>query len=243
MAVIERYSPQARVPSWIRFQHQSRYEWVGEKVRGKKVVDAACGCGFGARMLAEAGAVEVRAFDLDDDAVQDATERCGDFPQVIVRQGDVTRLPLEDASVDLYVCFETIEHVDNDVGVVDEAWRVLKPGGCFFCSSPNRTVTNPGTTIVDHPFNPHHVREYSRTEFATLLSRRFASVELFGQTPFSGAWSRRLSTISKVHRMLAVRCHQLRKLAGMYWDRAERHVPRSCDATTEPEFLVASCVK
>ena len=107
MKVAERFSLDARMPSWIRFQHLARYEWCRELVAGKSVVDAACGTGFGTRIIAEAGANKVQSFDLSAEAVADATRRCAGLEQVRVQIGDVTKLPISSSSVDVYVCFET----------------------------------------------------------------------------------------------------------------------------------------
>ena len=75
MKIAERFSLDARMPSWIRFQHLARYEWCRELVAGKSVVDAACGTGFGSRIIAEAGAAHVQAFDLSEEAVEEASRR------------------------------------------------------------------------------------------------------------------------------------------------------------------------
>lgn len=163
--------------------------------------------------------------------------------QVTVQIGDVTRLPVADASVEVYVCFETIEHVEHDSQVVTEAARILAPGGRYVCSSPNRMITNPGTQLADCPFNPHHVREYNRKEFEELLAPNFSRVTILGQSMFSRRWQQSLAFVSQINRMAAVRMHQARKLTGSPFDRIEKHWPREICATDEPEFLVAVAEK
>lgn len=194
-------------------------------------------------MIADAGATQVQAFDLSKDAVQEASRRCAGMPQVKVQVGDVTKLPLAADSVDVYVCFETIEHVEQDRQVVTEAARILAPGGHFLCSSPNRTMTNPGTKLTDRPFNPHHIREYNPEEFAALLAANFSLVTIFGQSMFSRRWQQSLACVSRIHRMAAVRIHQVRKLTSSPFDRIQWHWPTDISATEEPEFLVAVAEK
>jgi 2-polyprenyl-3-methyl-5-hydroxy-6-metoxy-1,4-benzoquinol methylase len=243
MKVAERFSLDARMPSWIRFQHLARYEWCRELVAGKSVVDAACGTGFGSRILAEAGASSVQAFDLSAEAVADATQRCAGLDQVHVQVGDVTKLPITSSSVDIYVCFETIEHVPQDQEVVAEAARILSPGGRYLCSSPNRTLTNPGTKLSDPPFNPHHVREYNQQEFAALFAPHFSRIKILGQSMFPRYWQHSLTAVSRINRMAAVRMHQVRKLTGSLRDRLQWHWPTEIPANKEPEFLVAVAEK
>lgn len=243
MKVAERFSLDGRMPSWIRFQHLARYEWCRELVAGKSVVDAACGTGFGSRIIAEAGASLVQAFDVSEEAVEEASGRCDDLKQVRVQVGDVTKLPIADGSVDLYVCFETIEHVEQDRQVVAEAARILASGGRYVCSSPNRKMTNPGTRLTDRPFNPHHVREYNRREFEELLARSFARVTIFGQSMFSRRWQKSLASVSRFNRMAAVRMHQVRKVSGSPFDRMQYHWPKEIPEDQEPEFLVAVAEK
>jgi ubiquinone/menaquinone biosynthesis C-methylase UbiE len=239
MAIIERYSVDSWVPSWIRFMHLIRYEWAANQVRGQTVIDAACGTGYGARMLAEAGASEIRAYDVDEVAVADARRRCADQVCVHVEPGDVTRLPLSGGAADAYVCFETIEHVQDDAAVVAEAARVLKPGGLFLCSSPNREITNAGTRLTDRPFNPHHCREYNLAEFHELLRQHFSHVELFGQMLFPVRWQRILTFLCRIHPGLAVKAHQMRKLTNWSWARAARYWPQPIPPGTAPECFLA----
>jgi ubiquinone/menaquinone biosynthesis C-methylase UbiE len=186
---------------------------------------------------------QVQAFDLSEEAVEEASRRCDELKQVRVQVGDVTKLPIADGSVDLYVCFETIEHVEHDKEVIAEAARILAPGGRYLCSSPNRKLTNPGTELTDRPFNPHHVREYSREEFAALFAANFSRVTILGQSMFPHRWQQSLASISRINRMAAVRVHQVRKLIGSPFDRMQWHWPTEIPADKEPEFLVAVAEK
>ena len=88
-------------------------------------------------------------------------------------RADVARLPYDDGSFDLVTCFEVIEHVPDPGAVLGELRRVLAPGGVLAISSPNADSYPPG--------NPHHVREFTTSEFRALLAEAFPAVRLLAQ--------------------------------------------------------------
>jgi len=92
-------------------------------------------------------------------------------------QGSVTALPLADASVDLVVSFETIEHLAAQAEMLAEFRRVLAPGGALLISSPNRPVYS-GELPAE---NEYHVRELDRGELADLLAPVFPQQRWYGQ--------------------------------------------------------------
>ncbi len=239
LAPVERISDGGWVPPWIRYAHVLRYDWASTLAAGCSVLDAACGTGYGIAALLERGANRVIGLDLCAGAVGEAARRNTPGAQFLV--ADVTRLPLPDRSYDLFVSFETIEHLPDDRAYLREAARVLRPGGTFVCSTPNRTVTNPGITLADRPFNPHHLREYTRPELEMLLREYFASVHLLGQSYYGAGYVRLLTRIARYFPALAVRIHQARKLIGIPWEHPDRHRPIPLPPGGEPEYLVAVC--
>jgi hypothetical protein len=118
---------------------------------------------------------------------------------------------------------------------------VLKPGGLFLCSTPNREVMNPATTIHDGSFNPHHVREYSASEFAERLRCYFVDVEMYGQSLYSSAYVRLLTAVARAHRLAAVRMHQARKLVTAPFVASSDHRVRPADPGYLYEVFVAVC--
>ena len=52
----ERMKSWNRIAPWLEYQHEERYAFAAMHVKGKNVLDAACGTGYGARILARAGA-------------------------------------------------------------------------------------------------------------------------------------------------------------------------------------------
>ncbi|MEM1178750.1 MAG: methyltransferase domain-containing protein [Acidobacteriota bacterium] len=129
-----------------------RYREVLDRVQpGMRVLDIACGTGFGSRLVAELGA-EVVGVDIESETVALATERHGDL--VDFRLGRAEQIPLGDHSVDLAFSIGTIEHVEDDSTFIRELNRVLRPGGAFIAYTPQNRMGH-------IPIWPHHVREYS----------------------------------------------------------------------------------
>jgi len=225
------------IPSWVRCQHLARYEWVAARVQGLEVIDAACGTGYGARMLLDAGARSVKAFDLSAEAIEES-RRDFSADKLAFAIGDVTRLPLPDQCCDAYVSFETIEHVVDHETFLRESRRVLRPGGTFFCSTPNRCLVSPGS---GKPLNAFHVREYSAEEFTQLLGLFYGRVELYGQSLYSAPYLTLLGRIGRFSPLLAVRLHQVQKACASSLDTVRRHWPRAVDGKRHAEMLVALC--
>jgi SAM-dependent methyltransferase len=240
----ERFVPGAGwSPPWVRHQHLTRYKWAARFATGAEVIDGACGSGYGSVMLRRGGAAAVDGFDLDPDAVRQAAARAVGLTGVTFREADVANLPLPAAGRDLYVSFETIEHLPDDAAYLDEAARVLRPGGRFVCSTPNRDLFDPGTSLADAPASPFHVREYTFAEFRDLLAPRFRSIEWFGQSWYRPGYVRALGSVGRRHPRLAVRLHQARKLAGSPWESSAAHGPAPLRPSREPEIYIAVCTR
>lgn len=227
---------------WLRNQHVARYRWAASRARGKRVLDLASGAGYGSALLGAGEARSVVSADRAEGAFREAElpgSEAGALRGVVA---DASRLPFGDASFDLYVSFETIEHVEDDRAVVSEARRVLAPGGVFLCSTPEREVISPGRTLSDRPDNPYHVREYSRAEFETLLRSGFDRLAWYGQTPAGEDHKRRLGTLAAFSPPLARRLHQVRNILRLPGEREARHAPYPLSGAREwPEILIAVC--
>jgi SAM-dependent methyltransferase len=164
----ERFDPFSMHGHLIEAEHLARYAWATQFADGRRILDAACGMGYGTAMLAGAGATEVVGVDLDEEVV--ARLQAAAKPGTVFAVADLRKLPYGDDEFDLVVSFETIEHVDNPETVLDELTRVLKPEGLLIVSTPNRDVYTPG--------NPFHLRELTPNEFTEALSKRFRSVAI-----------------------------------------------------------------
>ena len=169
----ERFLPEVRGAIW--YEHWHRYAVVAPLVAGKRVLDAACGEGYGSYLLAQS-AQAVDGIDLSAEAVAHAAQRYAK-DNLTFRAGSVTALPLPDASVDVVVSFETIEHLTPQREMLAEFRRVLRPDGVLAISSPNRPVYNEGGGVANH----YHVRELDRTELAALLTPGFPQQAWYAQ--------------------------------------------------------------
>ena len=169
----ERFAPEVRGAIW--YEHWHRYCVAQPLARGLRVLDAACGEGYGSFLLAQA-ARDVVGVDVSGEAVAHARSRYA-APNLRYVQGSVTALPLADASVDLVVSFETIEHLTAQAEMLAEFRRVLAPGGALLISSPNRPVYS-GELPAE---NEYHVRELDRGELADLLAPVFPQQRWYGQ--------------------------------------------------------------
>lgn len=169
----ERYIP--GIGGSIALEHEHRYRFCLDFVRGLRVLDIACGEGFGSAMIAE-HAERVWGVDIDRQAVSHAAARYshGNLQYLV---GSCSNIPLSDASVDVVVSFETIEHHDNHDGMMSEILRVMRPGGVLIISSPDKRVYSDERGFR----NEFHVKETYAEEFDVLLRGRFSHVAMFGQ--------------------------------------------------------------
>ncbi len=242
MTFLERVTPTgAGMPPWLRRQHLARYRWAAGWVRGRRVIDAACGLGYGTVLLAEAGADRVTGYDLEPAAVAAAGRAAGGAPGVTFAVGDVTRLPVPDGACDVFVSFETIEHLPDDGAFLREVRRVVRPGGYFLLSTPNRALFNPGKGAADRPVNPFHVREYTPVELRRRLAPEFAAIDWYGQTDFGGDYAAGLAAVGRYWPGPAARLHQAAKLARLPWDTYQTHYPAALDTLAAPEIVLAVC--
>ena len=165
------------------WEHIYRYRFATGFVRGKRVLDIACGEGYGTAALQKSGALNVIGVDISEEACAHARKKYG----IETRLGSAEAIPLEDASVEVVVSFETIEHVPHPEIFLDECRRVLRPGGSLVISTPNREAYRQMS-----PNNTFHCAELSHEEFVGICAKRFDSVQYFSQRPIStGRWSLR----------------------------------------------------
>ena len=172
----ERFVPGVKGEIWV--EHWHRYHFARRWVEGKRVLDVACGEGYGSALLAR-GAAQVTGVDVSEEAIAHARGAYGAFANVRFECAPCTRLPLADGSVDVAVTFETIEHIDPQETFLDELARVLSPDGVLLLSCPNRAEYSDRRGFR----NPFHVKELYRAELAQLVAARFPEAIWYGQRP------------------------------------------------------------
>lgn len=142
---------------WFR-RHEVVYLRIADLVTGMDVLEAGCGEGYGAHLLAN-HARSLHALDYDDYATGHVHAA---YPDVPVLRANLVQLPYADESFDVVVSLQTIEHLWNQEAFVAECLRVLRPGGTIVISTPN-TLTFP-------PGNIYHPKELTPDELRSLLT-------------------------------------------------------------------------
>ena len=130
------------------------------------------GEGYGAAWLATV-ARSVVGVDIAADAVEHAraTYQADGLSFVIDDAQLLESIP--DGHADLVACFETVEHVQRPLDLLDQLVRIVAPGGLVLISTPDAAASDDD--------NPFHVHEFTSTELAAALDERFAHRLLFGQ--------------------------------------------------------------
>jgi SAM-dependent methyltransferase len=157
---------------WFR-RHLVVYEWIAERVQGLRVVDTACGEGYGSNVLARSAA-SVVGVDANPEAHEHARLR---YQRPNLRfERDLVETFSEPC--DALVFLQTIEHVQDPGAILEHFKSMLAPGGTAYVSTPNLlTLAPPGADKSD---NPWHVKEYRAEEFRALCEAHFDRVEMLG---------------------------------------------------------------
>jgi len=163
-------------------EHMARYTFAARLARGKRVLDAGCGAGYGSAELARE-ALWVVGVDVAAEAV-DYAQAGYRLSNLTFEQGSCTALPHPDAAFDLVVAFEVIEHLENFGALLREARRVLAPNGQFIVSTPNKLYYT--ASRGRQGANPFHVHEFEFEEFRDELTRVFPYVSLFLENHVEG---------------------------------------------------------
>lgn len=156
--------------------HFGRYAAAVELVAGKKVLDLACGEGFGSYLLARSGATSVTGIDISKVAVQNATQNFKNN-NLVFYCGDARALDpiIGVEKFDVIVSFETFEHIQNPEGYLLEISKLLEPGGTIMVSCPNDNFYYPDSNSS----NPFHVKKYSLLEFKAITENALGKAEVW----------------------------------------------------------------
>jgi SAM-dependent methyltransferase len=163
-------------------EHLARYTFASRLARGKRVLDAGCGAGYGSAELAHT-ALAVTGADLATEAIDFAREHYR-LPNLYFEQATCGALPHPDSCFDLVVAFEVIEHLAHWREFLLEVRRVLAASGQFVVSTPNKlyyTESRGGEGA-----NPFHVHEFEFEEFQGELTAIFPQVALYLENHVEG---------------------------------------------------------
>jgi SAM-dependent methyltransferase len=158
---------------WYR-RHLVVYEWIAARTAGKRVVDMACGEGYGSNLMAERGAAAVVGVDANPEAHEHARLR---YERPNLRyERDLVESFAEPC--DAVVFLQTIEHLQEPAAALAHFRSLVGPNGAVYVSTPNvLTLAPDGAARSD---NPWHVHEYRHDEFARLCREVFGQVDLYG---------------------------------------------------------------
>jgi len=119
----------------MRTEERVMLEWLPDDLSGATVVDAGCGSGRYVRHALARGAARVYGVDLSPAMLARAAAELGsDMSRVVLGEGSLSALPLDDAIADVTVCGLTIGHVEALEPALAELCRVTRPGGIILCS-------------------------------------------------------------------------------------------------------------
>lgn len=156
-------------------EHVYRYEWVKDFVKDKKVLDIACGTGFGSYILAEnGGAAQVTGCDIDERSVKYASFK-NRHARVNFSVQNAETINLQ-KGFDVIVSFETIEHLHKPEAFLQQVSAMLNDEGVFFVSTPISDVE-----YNSKPDNIYHVAEWGFNKFQSMVSQYFSIQDIYLQ--------------------------------------------------------------
>lgn len=179
----ERVDPLHAEPA-MAAQNLVRYDWAARFLPAGRVLDCACGVGYGSAILRERGAGEVIAIDNCPQTLAEARRRYG-RPGIEFVQADAFALqPAELGAFDLIVCLETLEHVAEPQRLLDVFGHLLASTGRLLVSVPNDLHLGGD--------NPYHLWRGTFAEVSGWLAQRFAHISVYAQVQNLGSavWPR-----------------------------------------------------
>lgn len=160
----------------VYLRHLFAYEAASDLLKNqKKILEIGSGEGYGAAYLSE-GPFDITCYDLSEEIAKHATKN---YSKNNLRFSafDGKRIPEADNTFDAVISFQVIEHVPDVNAYLKEINRVLKPGGIFICTTPNRFYRlRPG----QKPWNNFHLREYYDHELQKDLATVFSKANVWG---------------------------------------------------------------
>jgi len=178
----ERFVP--GIAGEIAHEHWHRYAFARRFIAGKRVLDVACGEGYGSGLIADLAA-HVVGVDIDAEAIEHARAKYASRSNLRFERASATELPLPDQSIDVVISFETIEHLAkaDQPRMLAECARVLQAPGMLVLSAPNR----PEYSDARGYRNPFHLHEHDRDELEGLLKREFPASRWYRQRRYFGS--------------------------------------------------------
>lgn len=157
----------------IRVDHINRYRFAASVIpREAYVLDAACGIGYGAKIISDAGC-DVVALDICMEALETANKH---YPGPIYVRRDITGELKCLCPFDAVVSFETLEHLPNPVFTLGQFAKNMEPSSLLICSVPNEDRYPFKAEVFANDVYPH-LRHYTPAQFDELLDTAGFDVE------------------------------------------------------------------
>ena len=185
--------------------HVHHYWFSLPFVKDKKVIDLACGEGYGTNILSK-DAAAITGIDIDYQTIEHARNKYGK-DNITFNVGSVERINEPDESVDVLVSFETIEHVNRKQQrkFLQEVYRVLKRGGIFIVSTPDKDICGEG-------HNEYHIDEMNKAGFEKLLKGYFSNIEMYGEDIKAYKSRTSLFIIRVMHKLIKLDKYRIRHI-------------------------------
>ena len=151
-----------------------RYETAARYAKEKRVLDIACGVGYGSQMLRLAGASSVVGVDVSSESIEYAKQRY-QTPGIEFLCADAEQFQ-SSRQFDIVVSFETIEHLNNPIKFLENIHSFLIPGGELILSVPLGETRH---------FDPYHLHVFSQKQVFALLEKTGFSIDLYRYEEFS----------------------------------------------------------
>lgn len=158
-------------------EHLHRYGFALEYVKNKKVIDIACGEGYGSNILADT-ALEIIGVDISAETIELAKAKY-QKQNLTFLSGSILDIPCQENCFDVAISFETLEHIRQHDEMIQELKRVLKPDGILIISTPDKFFYTDQSGLK----NIHHVKELYKSEFKNLMETHFRYCYYFYQKP------------------------------------------------------------
>jgi SAM-dependent methyltransferase len=161
----ERASPLNEINNYILHRHIFAYQY-GKQFLGDVVMELGCGSGYGMKILSPF----CKWYSGIDKKLPG---RLPLNPNTALFKGRLPKLNnIGNDCFDTVICFQVIEHITEDGKLLDEIFRVLKPGGKLLLTTPNR--------YMSLTRNPFHVREYTPQQMIQIIAARFEQFTVQG---------------------------------------------------------------
>ncbi len=163
---------------YARSKDRARYLFASRYVEGERILNTACGDGYGSDLLVKTENAVIWGMDISEKAIRSAKLKYGaERKNLKYLVGSVYEIPFEEGYFDTVVTIETIEHLVDHERFLSEIKRVLRRDGILVISSPDKIVED---RLFD---NPHHINLLYKDSLCELLERYFKVEKVFSQTP------------------------------------------------------------